>query len=128
LVPLIDHLRGIGVRTCCWTTEIKGHAERKAGEMILNECTAGRKASAGDDRKSDFKLKRSSLKDYRISDDQAVRWTALALMPAEHFEPAVATAKGTAGNVTTAFGCGGWLPHCCLCGFSCQSRARLADW
>lgn len=86
-----------------WATEIKVRAERKAGEMIVNERAAGRMASAGGDRRSEIKVEQTSLKDYGISSDQGVRWTALASMPEEHFETAVATAKDTAGQVTTAF-------------------------
>lgn len=86
-----------------WATEIKVRAERKAGEMILTERAAGRMASAGGDRKSGIKVEQTTLKDYGISSDQGARWTALADMPAEHFEAAVATAKDTAGHVSTAF-------------------------
>lgn len=78
-------------------------AERRAGEMILTERAAGRMASAGGDRKSEIKVEQASLKDYGISSDQGVRWTALAEMQPAHFEAAVATAKDTAGQVTTAF-------------------------
>lgn len=35
--------------------------------------------------------------------DESSRYQQLAAMPAEHFETAVATAKATAGEVTTAF-------------------------
>lgn len=86
-----------------WATEIKVRAERRAGEMILTERASGRMVSAGGDRRSEIKVEQTSLKDYGISGDQGVRWTALAAMPAEHFEAAVATAKDTAGQVTTAF-------------------------
>ena len=86
-----------------WATEIKVRAERRAGEMILQKRATGEMASAGGDRKSEIKVDQSSLKDYGISSDQGVRWTALADMPEDHFETAVATAKDTAGQVTTAF-------------------------
>ena len=71
--------------------------------MILQKRATGEMASAGGDRKSEIKVDQSSLKDYGISSDQGVRWTALADMPEDHFETAVATAKDTAGQVTTAF-------------------------
>lgn len=86
-----------------YATEIKVRAERRAGEMILLEREAGRMVSAGGDRRSETKLEQASLKDYGVSSDQGVRWAALASMPEEHFETAVATAKETAGQVTTAF-------------------------
>lgn len=38
-----------------------------------------------------------------ISKDQSSRWQSLPSMTDEHFETAVATAKDTAGQVTTAF-------------------------
>ena len=85
-----------------WATEIKVRAERRAGEMILQKRASGEMASAGGDRRSETKIEQTTLKDYGISNDQSVRWTALADMPAEHFETAVATAKDTAGHVSTA--------------------------
>lgn len=45
----------------------------------------------------------STLSDIGISKDQSSRWQSLAAMSEEHFETAVATAKDTAGQVTTAF-------------------------
>lgn len=86
-----------------WATEIKVRAERRAGELILSERAAGRMASAGGDRRSETKVEAATLKDFGVSSDQGVRWTALAEMPEEHFETAVATAKESAGQVTTAF-------------------------
>lgn len=86
-----------------WATEIKVRAERKAGELILQKRASGEMAAAGGDRRSDNKIEPTTLKDYGISPDQGVRWTALADMPQAHFETAVATAKDTAGQVTTAF-------------------------
>jgi hypothetical protein len=38
-----------------------------------------------------------------LSKSESSRYQQLAAMPAEHFETAVATAKATAGEVTTAF-------------------------
>jgi hypothetical protein len=43
-----------------------------------------------------------TLSDIGISRDQSSRWQSLAGMSEEHFETAVATAKDTAGQVTTA--------------------------
>jgi hypothetical protein len=44
-----------------------------------------------------------TLSDVGITKDQSSRWQSLASMTDEHFETAVATAKDTAGQVTTAF-------------------------
>ncbi len=38
-----------------------------------------------------------------LTRDESSRYQQLAAMPADHFETAVATAKATAGEVTTAF-------------------------
>jgi ADP-dependent phosphofructokinase/glucokinase len=38
-----------------------------------------------------------------LTKDESSRYQQLAAMPADHFETAVATAKATAGEVTTAF-------------------------
>lgn len=38
-----------------------------------------------------------------LTRDESSRYQQLAAMPQEHFETAVATAKATAGEVTTAF-------------------------
>jgi hypothetical protein len=44
-----------------------------------------------------------TLSDMGLTKDESSRYQQLAAMPAEHFETAVATAKATAGEVTTAF-------------------------
>lgn len=44
-----------------------------------------------------------TLADMGLTKDESSRYQQLAAMPAEHFETAVATAKATAGEVTTAF-------------------------
>lgn len=44
-----------------------------------------------------------TLSDMGLTKDESSRYQRLAAMPVEHFETAVATAKATAGEVTTAF-------------------------
>lgn len=83
-----------------YATEIKVRAERRAGEMTASMETAqGRRTSSDDAKKS----KAEQLADVGLTVQEAHRYEALAAMPAEHFETAVATAKATAGEVTTAF-------------------------
>lgn len=88
-----------------WATEIKVRAERKAGEL-LSEVPKGGKF-LGRDEDGDFRktvgAKTETRERLGISKDAASRWQQLASMSEEHFEAAVATAKETAGQVTTAF-------------------------
>jgi len=90
-----------------WATEIKVRAERKAGELL-----AGMEKSKGskfNGRAPDGSVRRShddtaqTLADVGVTKVQSSRWQSLAGMSDEHFETAVATAKETAGQVTTAF-------------------------
>lgn len=89
-----------------WATEIKVRAERRAGEMLSSmEKSTGSKFNG---RGPDGEVRRShddtaTLADIGISKIQSSRWQSLASMSDEHFETAVATAKDTAGQVTTAF-------------------------
>jgi hypothetical protein len=90
-----------------WATEIKVRAERKAGEMLSGmEKSKGSKFNG---RAPDGSVRRShdgtaaTLADIGVSKVQSSRWQQLASMTPEHFEAAVATAKDTAGQVTTAF-------------------------
>jgi len=84
-----------------WATEIKVRAERKAGEMLRDGRKSGERASSGGDSKKESPP--PTLSDIGITRDQSSRWQSLAGMSEEHFETAVATAKDTAGQVTTAF-------------------------
>lgn len=94
-----------------WATEIKVRAERKAGEMLGQMKERGELASPRDGVKfgankhlSDAPTSApSTLSDLGLSKEQSQRWQQLASMTDEHFEAAVATAKDTAGQVTTAF-------------------------
>jgi len=97
-----------------WATEIKVRAERKAGEMLVqakqdgkmaDSSTGGRRgmASRWDKALTDGSAYKPTLADIGISEHQSSRWQQLASMTEDHFEAAVATAKDTAGQVTTAF-------------------------
>lgn len=83
-----------------WATEIKVRAERRAGEMLNEAAARGEMAKRGHPPAEN---KPATLSDLGIYDTQAKRWKQLAAMPAEHFETAVATARESAGQVTTAF-------------------------
>ena len=84
-----------------WATEIKVRAERKAGELLSQAAESGDRAPQG--RVSPVEPKPTTLGDLGITSNQSSRWQSLASMTDEHFETAVATAKETAGQVTTAF-------------------------
>lgn len=84
-----------------WATEIKVRAERKAGELLAQAAANGERAPQG--RVSHDLPKPTTLVDLGITSNQSSRWQSLAGMSEEHFETAVATAKDTAGQVTTAF-------------------------
>lgn len=82
-------------------TEIRVRAQRKAGEMLAQGRESGDRAKSGGDMKKESKP--PTLCDIGVTKDQSSRWQSLASMSEEHFETAVATAKETAGEVTTAF-------------------------
>lgn len=93
-----------------WATEIKVRAERKAGEMLSSMAATGERAKSEDGHA--FRTGRAiqpdgeslkKLADFGVNKHQSARWQQLASMSDEHFEAAVATAKDTAGQVTTAF-------------------------
>lgn len=86
-----------------WATEIKVRAERKAGELLGQMKDRGELTPHGGDRKSESRSDTTNLNSIGVSADQSSRWQSLASMSDEHFEAAVATAKDTAGQVTTAF-------------------------
>jgi hypothetical protein len=93
-----------------YATEIKVRAERKAGEMLAqsNKATGGQYGGNGRPVVDGQATRPATdapprLADIGISKDQSARWQSLAGMSDEHFETAVATAKDTAGQVTTAF-------------------------
>lgn len=87
-------------------TEIRVRAQRRAGEMLKESASRGERISnAGEVNrgKKAFQVGKPSLADLGISGLQSHQWQSLASMTDEHFETAVATAKDTAGQVTTAF-------------------------
>lgn len=90
-----------------WATEIKVRAERRAGEMLRQSAEHGERFPAGGPRskqaESHDATRPSTLAELGVTNTQSSRWQALAAMPDEHFETAVATAKESAGQVTTAF-------------------------
>ena len=95
-----------------WATDIKVRAERRAGEMLTRMAESGERAVQGDGPKFDpgnssiaelSTEKPKTLTDLGVNKRESHRWQSLASMSDEHFETAVATAKDTAGQVTTAF-------------------------
>ena len=92
-----------------YATEIKVRAERRCGELLkANVSTPAARGEQGAQArwggKSDHSTSYSpTLADMGLTKDESSRYQQLADMPAEHFETAVATAKATAGEVTTAF-------------------------
>lgn len=85
-----------------YATEIKVRAERRCGELLsrTERAPAGRPAANLSDRATDSP---PTLTEMGLTRDESSRYQQLAAMPDEHFETAVATAKATAGEVTTAF-------------------------
>lgn len=91
-----------------WATEIKVRAERRAGEMLTsmdkNKGGDARKYTPSHDATGVVEEKGPpTLAELGIHRNESSRWQSLASMSEEHFETAVATAKDTAGQVTTAF-------------------------
>lgn len=95
-----------------WATEIKVRAERRAGEMLARMAESGERAVQGDGPKFDpanssiaelATDRPKTLEELGVNKRESHRWQSLASMSDEHFETAVATAKDTAGQVTTAF-------------------------
>lgn len=84
-------------------TEIRVRAQRKAGEMLNKAAEAGLRATRDAGRPSKDASHAATLSEIGLTRSQSSRYQQLASMPDEHFETAVATAKATAGEVTTAF-------------------------
>lgn len=85
-----------------WATEIKVRAERQCGAMLMAiERAPGNRT----DRTSYEPVTKyqQALSDSGLNHMAANRFQQLASMSEDHFEAAVATAKDTAGQVTTAF-------------------------
>lgn len=85
-----------------WATEIKVRAERKCGELLR---AVERSPGNRTDRTSYEPVTKyqQALNDNGLNHMAANRFQQLASMSPDHFEAAVATAKETAGQVTTAF-------------------------
>jgi hypothetical protein len=85
-----------------YATEIKVRAERRCGELLKATAERGERATRGVNVER-YDIEKPTLSDMGLTRDESSRYQKLAAMPAEHFETAVATAKATAGEVTTAF-------------------------
>jgi hypothetical protein len=89
-----------------FATEIKVRAERRCGELLTSSAMNGERATrerhgrGGQVAACD---QPPTLAEMGLTKDQSSRYQQLAAMPDAHFETAVATAKDTAGQVTTAF-------------------------
>lgn len=92
-----------------YATEIKVRAERRCGELLrTNVATASERGSMGATARWSGKSNEATshpqtLSEMGLTKDESSRYQQLAAMPDDHFETAVATAKATAGEVTTAF-------------------------
>lgn len=95
-----------------YATEIKVRAERRCGELlrVTEKHQGGRPRENQSHDTTGFAgveiltaRPAPTLSDMGLTKDESSRYQQLAAMPAEHFETAVATAKATAGEVTTAF-------------------------
>lgn len=85
-----------------YATEIKVRAERRCGELLARtEKQHGGHAMKA--RSNDATEVPPTLAQMGLTKDESSRYQQLAAMPSDHFETAVATAKATAGEVTTAF-------------------------
>lgn len=110
-----------------YATEIKVRAERRCGELLTaternkGATVRGRMAVERHDTHT------PTLADMGLTRDESSRYQQLAAMPAEHFETAVATAKATAGEVTTAFMLREAKRHAPPKKLSQADRKRLAD-
>ena len=85
----------------------KVRAERRCGELLARtEKNTGARMNGGGEfpvvARCDHR-EAPTLADMGLTKNESSRDQQLAAMPAEHFETAVATAKATAGEVTTAF-------------------------
>ena len=90
-----------------YATEIKVRAERRCGELLART-EKNKGVAAGGERDAAGRTMRPAdatptLAQMGLTKDESSRYQQLAAMPADHFETAVATAKATAGEVTTAF-------------------------
>jgi hypothetical protein len=114
-----------------YATEIKVRAERRCGELLArtekSRGAAEPGTARGTTRSNDATTSALTLAQMGLTKDESSRYQQLAAMPAEHFETAVATAKATAGEVTTAFMLREAKRHTPPKKLSQADRQRLAD-
>jgi len=109
-----------------YATEIKVRAERRCGELLARtEKHGGGRPT--ENPSNDARGSTPTLKEMGLTYDESSRYQQLAAMAAEHFETAVATAKATAGEVTTAFMLREAKRHAPPKKMSQADRQRLAD-
>jgi len=85
-----------------YATEIKVRAERRCGELLQRtEKNTGARGVGSALASSEGTP--PTLREMGLTYDESSRYQQLAAMPDAHFETAVATAKATAGEVTSAF-------------------------
>lgn len=85
-----------------YATEIKVRAERRCGELLstVDRSKGGRPEENSSKAETSYQ---ATLRENDLHPSTADRYQQLAAMPDDHFETAVATAKATAGEVTSAF-------------------------
>jgi hypothetical protein len=86
-----------------YATEIKVRAERRCGELLATTEKNRGAQGIGTSALPASERTPPTLAEMGLTHNESSRYQQLAAMPAEHFETAVATAKATAGEVTTAF-------------------------
>jgi hypothetical protein len=88
-----------------WATEIRVRAERRCGELLREASRMGTRNRGHGEKKSESHdaTQIPTISDIGLTKSQSSRYQKLAAMPEEHFETAVATAKETAGAVTSTF-------------------------
>lgn len=110
-----------------YATEIKVRAERRCGELLARTEKNTGARGIGTSAVERCDTTPPTLAEMGLTRDESSRYQQLAAMPAEHFETAVATAKATAGEVTTAFMLREAKRHAPPKKLSQADRQRLAD-
>lgn len=86
-----------------YATEIKVRAERRCGELLSQVPKNTGARGIGQSALPASESTPQTLAQMGLTHNESSRYQSLASMSDEHFETAVATAKATAGEVTTAF-------------------------